>query len=177
MKVLILSASPRQKGNSDLLCDAFARGAQEAGHTVRKMRTANMRISGCFGCNFCKSNNGECAVTDDMQLIYPAIREADVIVFGTPVYYYTVSAQLKLVWDRTYADFNLYKGKRIFLISSCAAPTADYTTTLKDCFEKYCSCFPDAITEKTIIGYGVTEMGAVQDTPAMQEAYETGRNL
>lgn len=177
MKILILSSSPRSKGNSDVLCEEVARGATEAGHEVRKMRTAYMKISGCMECYYCHQSGGQCAIPDDMQIIYEAIQEADVIVFGTPIFYYTVCAQLKLVWDRTYCNHDMYKGKTVCLVSACAAPVPEYTTTLLDCFDKYCSCFPGIKKGGTVIGYGTTDKGTIQDNPAMEQAYQLGKNF
>ena len=82
--VLILSASPRKGGNSDLLCDQFARGAEEAGHKVEKIRVQEKKISSCLACYGCR-NTGVCVQKDDMQEVYPLLDEAEMIVLASPV--------------------------------------------------------------------------------------------
>ena len=102
-KVLILSGSPRKGGNSDLLCDEFMRGAQEAGNEVEKIRVVSKKIAPCSACYFCRSHHGECAHKDDMAEVLQKMIDADVIVLSSPVYFYSIDAQLKAVIDRTVA--------------------------------------------------------------------------
>ena len=100
-KVLILSGSPRKNGNSDLLCDEFMRGAAESGNEVEKIRVAGKKIAPCSGCYYCAAHNGECVHKDDMAEILQKMIDADVIVLSSPVYFYSINAQLKAVIDRT----------------------------------------------------------------------------
>ena len=102
-KVLILSSSPRRNGNSDLLCDRFAEGAGEAGHQVEKIRLAEKKIGYCTACYACRK--GKCPQLDDAPEILEKMLAADVIVLATPVYFYTMCAQLKALLDRTVAIF------------------------------------------------------------------------
>ena len=95
---MILSASPRKGGNSDVLCDAFRRGAEESGHKVEKLRLSERNIHYCTGCGVC--NNTHCCVQkDDMAQVLERMVQADVIVLATPVYFYTMDAQLKTLID------------------------------------------------------------------------------
>ena len=98
--VLILSGSPRLNGNSDLLCNEFMRGVQEAGHKVEKIRVATKKIGYCRACYFCRDHKGQCAVRDDMAEILQKMIDADVIVLSSPVYFYSIDAQLKAVIDQ-----------------------------------------------------------------------------
>ena len=79
-KVLILSSSPRKGGNSDILCDEFARGAIEAGNEVEKIRVAEKKLSPCLGCYFCRDHGGRCVFNDDMADILQKIIDCDVLV-------------------------------------------------------------------------------------------------
>ena len=99
-KVLILSASPRKGGNSDLLCDQFAKGAEEAGHQVEKIRVQERSIAPCMACYACR-NSGVCVQKDDMAAILEKMVQADVLVLATPVYFYSMDGQLKTLIDRT----------------------------------------------------------------------------
>lgn len=101
--VLILLGSPRKKGNSAALADAIAQGAEDAGAKVISVYLNSMNISPCQACDGCRRKEGRCIVDDDMQSIYPLIESANAIVYVSPVYWFTVSAQLKSVMDRCYA--------------------------------------------------------------------------
>ena len=92
--ILILSASPRKGGNSDLLCDQFAKGAAEAGHKVEKVRLAEKKIGYCTGCYACQKLH-KCVQKDDANELVEKMLAADVIVLATPVYFYSMDAQLK----------------------------------------------------------------------------------
>ena len=92
--VLVLSSSPRKGGNSDLLCDAFAKGAKKAGHKVAKIRVADKKVGYCTGCYACQKT-GKCVIKDDAAAILKKMMASDVIVFASPVYFYSVCAQLK----------------------------------------------------------------------------------
>ncbi len=109
-KILILAGSPRKGGNSDLLCDEFARGAAEAGHTVEKLRVAEKNIGYCRACYACRES-GVCAIHDDMAEVLQKMIDADVLVLASPVYFYSISAQLKAVIDRSVARWLEVKDK------------------------------------------------------------------
>ena len=102
-KVLILEGSPRRNGNSAILSEEFARGAKEAGGDVEKVWITGKKIAGCLGCNGCYRNGGECVLKDDMAEIREKMLAADVIVLVSPIYFYSMTAQMKAVIDRSYA--------------------------------------------------------------------------
>lgn len=104
IKVLIVKGSPRERGNSAALADEVATGAAAAGAEVESVYLHGLNIQPCDGCDFCQgAADLGCAIDDDMQDLYPKIREADALVYASPVYWFTVSAQLKLFMDRCYA--------------------------------------------------------------------------
>ena len=118
--VLILSGSPRKNGATDKLVSAFIEGAESAGNKVTLFRTADMKINGCLGCRNCSDNPGSCVQNDDMAEIIKVFAVSDAIVFASPVYFFTVSAQIKAAIDRTYT----FRGgntsiKRSALLLSC----------------------------------------------------------
>ena len=102
-RILVLAGSPRRHGNTDCLADEFIRGAQEAGHETEKIYLKDRKINGCLGCGACQRNGGSCVQKDDMQEIYEKWLASDVVVLASPVYFYTWSAQMKAVLDRTFA--------------------------------------------------------------------------
>jgi multimeric flavodoxin WrbA len=113
--VLVLSASPRKGGNSDILCDEFIKGAKEAGHEMEKIYLKGMKINYCLGCFVCQQNEDKCVQKDEMNGLYEKMHEADVIVFASPVYFYTWNAQIKTVIDRTIAVESKLTNKTFYL--------------------------------------------------------------
>ena len=103
MNILVLTGSPRKNGNTEIMAEEFIRGARDAGHTVTKFSTGAMDIHPCIACESCLRNDGKCFRQDDMQKIYPVIEESDMIVLASPVYWYSLTAQLKTSVDRFYA--------------------------------------------------------------------------
>jgi len=102
MRILGLSFSPRERGNTDLLMREVLAGAEEHGAVTEFYRTAEKNIRPCDACGHCFTT-GECPIDDDMQTLYTRMLLADGILFGTPVYFYNITAQGKCVIDRTIA--------------------------------------------------------------------------
>ncbi|MBR2928756.1 MAG: flavodoxin family protein [Oscillospiraceae bacterium] len=175
-KVLILSGSPRKNGNSDLLCDEFMKGAIEAGHQVEKIRVADKNIGYCRACYGCKGT-GVCVIKDDMTEVLQKMIDADVLVLASPVYFYSIDAQLKTVIDRSVARWLEVKDKELYYIMTAAdGEKASMETTLA-CFRGYADCVEGAKEMGVIYGTGVYGAGEVKDTKAMQEAYEMGNGI
>ena len=175
-KVLILSGSPRKGGNSNILCDEFMKGAEESGNTVEKIRVAEKKIGYCRGCYACK-RTGICAIKDDMAEILQKMIDADVIVLASPVYFYSIDAQLKAVIDRTVARWLEVKNKEFYYIMTAADGEKESLETTLACFRGYADCVEGAKEMGVIYGTGVYEKGEVKATKAMKEAYEMGLKL
>jgi len=118
-KVMVISATPRCGGNSDVLCDRFVEGAQDAGNTAEKIRLADLTITYCTGCGACNRTH-RCVQKDDMDGVLQTMVAADVIVLATPVYFYTMCAQLKTLIDRTVARYTEISGKEFYFILTAA---------------------------------------------------------
>lgn len=172
-KVLILSGSPRKNGNSDLLCDEFMKGATEAGHEVEKIRVAEKKIGFCMGCYAC-AGTGICAIKDDMAEIMEKIIAADVLVLASPVYFYSIDAQLKALIDRTVARWEEVKDKEFYYIATAAEAEDNTLDTTIACFRGYADCVEGAKEMGIIYGVGVYDKGEILNTPMMKEAYEMG---
>ena len=172
-KILILSGSPRKNGNSDLLCDEFMKGAAEAGHRAEKIRVADRNIGFCRGCYACR-HSGVCAIKDDMAEILQKIIDADVLVLASPVYFYSVDAQLKVVIDRTVARWREVRNKEFYYIMTAADNELSATDTTLACFRGYTDCVEGAKERGVICGTGVYEKGEIKNTEAMAKAYQMG---
>lgn len=176
-KVLILSGSPRKSGNSDLLCDQFAKGALEAGHIVEKIRVAEKEIRPCIACYHCREHGGECVFRDDMSEILQKMIDADVLVLASPVYFYSIDAQLKALIDRTVARWLEVKNKEFYYIVTMADEEAVSANTTLACFRGYADCVEGSMEKGIIIGNGTYEKGEVCARAAMGKAYEMGKAL
>lgn len=115
--ILVLTGSPRKGGNSDQLADAFIAGAQQAGHTVVKYVTADKQIKGCRACNTCFSKGTACSFSDDFNELAPLVEQADMIVFATPLYWFSFPVQLKAALDKF---FSFLIGQKNLKIKDCA---------------------------------------------------------
>lgn len=175
--VLILSGSPRRGGNSDILCDEFARGAAERGNYVEKIRVSDKKIGYCHACYYCRDNGGACVLKDDMAEVLQKMIDADVIVLASPVYFYSIDAQLKAVIDRTLARWTEVKNKEFYYIITCADGAKQSVMTTLGCLRAYADCVSGAIERGVIYGTGVYQKGEVKASPAMKQAYEMGRSV
>ena len=176
-KVLILEGSARAGGNSCILSSEFARGAEEAGCSVEKILVARKKLSGCLGCNACYRNGGTCVQKDDMEEIRTKMLEADVIVLASPIYFYSMTAQMKTLIDRTYAFFNQLAGKTFYFIVTCGATDASFTETMLASLRGFTCCVPDAKEGGVVLGTGAMEAGEIRTSAAMQQAYQMGKNV
>ncbi|EEG31579.1 flavin reductase [[Clostridium] methylpentosum DSM 5476] len=175
--VLILSSSPRKGGNSDILCDQFKKGAEEIGSQVEKIRLAEMKIDYCSACYACKKLR-HCVKQDDMEQIISKMRSADVIVLATPVYFYTMCAQMKTMIDRTLGGAQKagLENKEFYLIATAADGKAAMERTI-DGLRGYLECLPGAKEMGVIYGAEAWQLGDIQNNPAMQEAYQMGKSI
>lgn len=175
--VLVLSASPRKGGNSDLLCDQFMRGATEAGNQVEKIRIADKTINYCTACDACQGNGGRCVQQDDMAEILDRMISADVLVMATPVYFYTMNAQMKTLIDRTYARYTEIVGKKFYFIMTAAVKRNDLLERTLEGFRGFTSCLGRASEKGVIYGTGAWNKGDIKNSPAMSQAHEMGKNV
>lgn len=176
-KILILSGSPRKGGNSDLLCDEFMKGAQESGNQAEKIFLRSKKVMPCNACYYCKDHDGQCAIRDDMGEILDKIQKADVIVMASPVYFYSIDAQMKAVIDRCVARWTNIPDKEFYYIMTAAEDSDTVMDCTLECFRGFAACLDGAREKGVIYGKGVYEAGDIRKMPAMQEAYEMGRQV
>lgn len=103
MKITVLSGSPRDMNTKSMVA-AFEEGAKAAGHNVTVIEVGKMKIAGCMACEYCHTKgNGQCVQKDDMQKVYPELKDCDAIVFASPIYYFAMTAQIQAAIQRIYA--------------------------------------------------------------------------
>ena len=153
-QVLVIEGSPRKHGNTGFLSDEFIKGAEEAGHATEK------NIGYCVDCEVCQTEGGGCAKKDDFQEIKDKIAACDVLVLVSPVYYYSVTAQLKTLIDRTYSALTEISGKECYLIIAGAGDQEKYFQTIIDTYHGFIGCFSDMKDKVITLGLGAQAKGA-----------------
>lgn len=122
MKITILNGSPR-KENTLAMAEAFAQGAEAAGHEVEILHVGKMKIAGCIACEYCHSKGeGKCVQKDDMEQVIPAYLDSDMIVFASPIYYFGMTAQISAAIQRMYCIGKPAKAAKAALLLSSASP-------------------------------------------------------
>ncbi|MDR3123190.1 MAG: flavodoxin family protein [Treponema sp.] len=117
-RILVLTGSPRRKGNSDQLADAFIKGAERKAHRIVKFETAFKNIQGCRGCGLCWTGPQACVIRDDFDELSSLLEISEAIVFSSPLYWGGISAQLKTAWDRFHAYVKPEHKKRLAIKES-----------------------------------------------------------
>lgn len=182
-KILIVRTSPRKGGNSDILAQAFKDGASAAGNSVEEIRFADYKINYCKGCYGSHSkaacqNSGKCWQKDDMAELIPRLRDSDVVVFATPVYFYTLSAQMKTFLDRTVPLFGKqYKFRDIYLLATSESGSRSAMDATIKSLQGWIDCFPSTKIAGVVYGVGVLQAGDISSHQVViDEAYQMGKN-
>lgn len=175
--VIVVTSSPRKNGNSEILAQKFAEGAKSAGNQANIIAVRNMDLKFCTGCLYCNSHD-KCVLNDGMNALYTSFQNADVIVFATPIYYYSVCGQLKTLLDRLnplYVRKNKFKD--VYLLAT-AADNDDSAMdgAIKD-IQGWVDCFNGVTLKGVIRGVGATDKGEINNTSFPEQAYEMGKNI
>lgn len=178
MKVLIISTSIRGGSNSELLAKECERGAIDAGHEVEFVSLKGKDIKYCIGCFSCLESN-KCVLQDDVAEIREKVRDAEAIVFATPIYYFEMAGQMKTLLDRMnplYTDN--YKFRKIYMIAT-AAEEGDYVfEKAYSGLEGWVDCFKEAELCGLCAAGGVGDPKVVENYDEFKtQAYEFGKNL
>ena len=175
-KVLIITGSPRVNGNSDLLCQNFAKGATESGNSVETVFVRDMKLNGCIACYNC-SRTGKCFQEDALPEILDKIMKAEVIVLSSPVYFYSITGQMKVFLDRTLPVYEKLNGKTLYYIVTAAEDSKRQLDRAIDAFQGWADCFDNMTVAGRIYGGGAYEKGKILDKSSYQQAYEMGKNI
>lgn len=173
-KILILSSSPRKGGNSETLAAAFAQGAQAAGHSVETIFLREKAFRFCKGCLACQKL-GHCVIADDAVDIAARMHHADVLVFATPVYYYSVSGQLKTMLDRANPLYGTdYAFTKVYLLATAAEDEPYVVEGTVKTVQGWVDCFDRCQLAGTVFAGGVDRIGDIAGHPALETAYRLG---
>jgi multimeric flavodoxin WrbA len=179
--LLVLLGSPRTEGNSEKLAKAFIKGANKNTSNVEIIRLAEKELKGCKDCRMCWNNGKHCVVPDQMHEIYEALDKADIVVFATPLYWYTWSTQIKPVWDRLLPYVSnkaprTLAGKEAILLAVAGDSSEEVFKGLVYSFEKSCSLLGMKIAAKITVP-NVYEPSDIDGSPSLTEAERLGESL
>ena len=176
-KVLIISSSPRKGGNSETLAAAFAKGAREAGNQVETVSLRDKQVGFCKGCLACLKL-GHCVIQDDAVEIAAKMHNADVLVFATPVYYYSVSGQLKTMLDRANPLYDTdYAFTQAYLLATAAEDAPETFEGTEKAVQGWVDCFPRCTLAGTVFAGGVNGVGEIAGHVALEQAYRMGKEV
>ena len=182
MRVVVFSASPRLQSNSEILADCVLAGARDAGATVEKIRLHGRSIAPCTACDACQASPATpCVIRDDMGPLLDLLRAADVVVFASPVYFFSVAAQMKLFLDRTYAlggggRWDALSGKRavVTLTYGDSDPKSSGVKNAIGTFEDACAFLGMELVR--VVHASCSRPGEIRSNPAaLDEAAAAGR--
>jgi NAD(P)H-dependent FMN reductase len=177
-KVLGIVGSPRHGGNTDILVDEILRGAGEAGAEVVKVSLNKLNIAPCMACDVC-GRTGKCAQRDDMQSLVEKMDSSQVMVLGTPLYWYGPSAQIKTFIDRWYGATHemTFEGRRVILAIAWGQPDPHAARHLEGMFKEVLD-FLNIEHFATVLAPGVFQQGDVLEHSAvLEEAQRVGREV
>ena len=177
MNILILSGSPRKGGNTDLLVEAFVKGASQK-HHVELVSVRDYEVNPCMGCNACFRNEQHtCAQKDDMTIIYEKMAHADMLVMASPVYFYGLSAQLKAVTDRCHNPIrDTFSIKKMALLLVGAATLPELFDSILAQYQLCLNFFKLEDVGRVLVR-GVKDKGDIKKNNALNEAFELGQSL
>lgn len=171
-KIVVITGSPRKNGNSFAMTDAFIKAAEAKGHTVTRFDAAMKNVGGCHACETCFKTGKACSFDDDFNTVAPAISEADVIVYSTPVYWYSIPAQIKGVMDRIYSFCVGGKdvaGKECALITCCEEHDMSVMDGVRIPIERSAALLKWKMVGEVLIP-GVLNVGDIEKTDGCKQA-------
>ena len=177
MNILILSGSPRKGGNTDLLVEAFVKGASQK-HHVEVVSVRNYKVNPCMGCNVCfMSKDNTCVQKDDIAIIYEKMAHADMLVIASPVYFYGLSAQLKAVIDRCHNPIrDTFPIEKMALLLVGAATLPELFDSILTQYQ-LCLNFFKLEDAGHVLVRGVKDKGDIENTNALNETFKLGQQI
>lgn len=178
MNIIVLTGSPHKDGTSSILADKFIAGASEKGHFITRFDAAFLNVHDCMACNHCERGTHPCGFDDDMTDIYKKLKEADLVVFVTPLYYHVMTAALKLVIDRFFGIDDILRGsgKKTCLLATAEADTVDNFDGLKAWYKTSMGYLQWQIAGELYAG-SVAVAEDIMKTNYPDQAYELGKSF
>ena len=173
MKIVVLNGSPRKNGNTEIMCNTFAEAAKA--HEVVRLDIAQMNIRGCMGCKYCYTHQGECVQKDDMAKVLETLKDANMVVFASPIYWFDITAQLKTVIDRLYAcgSTGFHFNKTALLLNAGADHVFDAAIAQYKAMTSYLKWEDQGI----ITAPNMVEKGKMKECPELEKVKELAEKL
>lgn len=175
-KIVIITSSLRENSNSSLLAEAFKEGAEETGNSVEIISLKENRVAPCIGCSQCQVH-GKCFMKDKLNEILDKIIAADVFVFASPTYYYSISGTLKNFIDRTYAKYSKIKNKDFYYIGSSSDTSKESIDKSVETVKGFLKCVENVNLKGVIYGTGLTDPDDARYSDVLRQAYEMGKKI
>ncbi len=176
-KVVIIKTSLRNNSNSDILADEFIRGANDANNEIQVISLKNKKINFCIGCLSCQKTK-KCFMGDDAIDIADKVCNADVVVWATPIYYYSVSGQMKTLIDRMNSLYARdYKFREVYLLATSAEAEEETINGAIKEVEGWVSCFNNVILKNHLLIGDVNSPKDILNNPNLVKAYNMGKEL
>ena len=177
-KVLVITTSLRAKSNSDVLAERLAAGAKDAGNEVETISLKGKEIKFCIGCLACQKTQ-KCVLKDDAVGIAEKVKDADALVFVTPIYYYEMSGAMKTLLDRMNPLYpSDYKFRRVYMLSTAAEDEEDTPAKAQSGLQGWIDCFEKAEFAGALFCGGINDAGEANGrTTELEEAYEFGKRI
>lgn len=172
MKIVVITGSPRRKGNSFAMTDAFVKAAEAKGNSVTRFDAAFMKIGGCHACMTCFKTGKACSFDDDFNQIAEAVLKADAVVYTMPVYWYSIPSQIKGVIDRIFSlvvGGKDISGKKCALITCCEESDMTVMDGVRIPLERSAKLLKWQMVGEVLVP-GVLNEGAVSDTGGCEQA-------
>lgn len=176
--ILVISTSLRPRSNSDILTERLVAGARDAGHQVEEISLKGKELKYCIGCLACQKTQ-RCVQKDDALWIADKMKDADTLVFSTPIYYYEMSGQMKTLLDRMNPLYSSdYRFRRVYMLSVAAEDETYTPEKAVSCLEGWVDCFEKAKLCGSLFVGGLNGPGeASANAEALEKAYQFGKNL
>ncbi|MBR5163211.1 MAG: flavodoxin family protein [Schwartzia sp.] len=176
--VLVISTSLRAKSNSAILAERLITGAKDAGHNVEHISLKGKEIKFCIGCLACQKTQ-KCVLNDDAVAIAEQVKNADTLVFATPIYYYEMSGQMKTLLDRLNPLYpSDYRFRKVYMLSVAAEDEAHVPEKAVSGLKGWVDCFEKAEFAGALFCGGITNPGEAEGkSTAQDKAYRFGKNL
>ena len=176
--VLVISTSLRAKSNSDILAERLVAGAKDAGHQVEHISLKGKDIRFCIGCLACQKTQ-KCVQKDDAMEIAEKAKNADTLVFTTPIYYYEMSGQMKTLLDRMNPLYSAdYKFRRVYMLTTATEDEATTPEKAVNGLRGWVDCFEKAELVDSLFCGGISDPGEAKTKEAeLEEAYQFGRSI
>lgn len=177
--IVVIDASPRKGGNTDVMADAVVTAIEATGAQVTRCHLREAKINPCLGCNACKGKSYTCVQKDDMPALVEALSDCDGIIFASPIYFGYITGPGKTFIDRLYCLYNPAKGmlarkadKKVGVVLCSNAP-ADYTSVSDMINGGFAVC--GATERQTLLANGLAAGPAKDNADLMAKAAELGK--